>query len=194
MFTKAEINAFYATHIVPYCRDPYLSVIRQVLCLLDAEGACPSVLKNNFSDKSAYRVLQHTTLLEHSLHVAEQMAELVEKRGFYYAVCIIAALGHDLGKLWRYAPGGYSRQPHGETSWILVKRMILDVNQKKKGAGEEVVNNLVILALEAAIRHHHRNCLRGDIWRLLRAADSRAREREYVIKPGMRALQGSDEL
>ncbi len=58
------------------------AVCEQILKLLDREGQCPSVVdlhgdvEGNW-DENTYRLLAQTTLLDHSLNVAEQVVQIL---------------------------------------------------------------------------------------------------------------------
>ena len=78
----------------------------QILKLLDQEGHCPSVVDiqgdvEGSWDENTYQLLAGTTLLDHSLNVAEQVVQLLSEDKACHVIpdTMIAALGHDLGKL-----------------------------------------------------------------------------------------------
>lgn len=84
-------------------------MIDRILELLDVHGDCPSVVNARGEveatlDKNAYDVLAKTTLLQHTLHVAEELLKLIP-RGPMTPKAIITALGHDLGKIPIYREG-----------------------------------------------------------------------------------------
>lgn len=82
------------------------AVCIQLLALLDREGQCPSVVSlprdvEGSWDENTYRILAKTTLLDHSLNVAEQVVRLLSESKAWHVIpdTMIAALAHDLGKL-----------------------------------------------------------------------------------------------
>lgn len=82
------------------------AVCGRILQMLDREGNCPSVVnmagdvEGNW-DENTYRLLARTTLLDHSLNVAEQVMRLLSESESWHVIpdTMVAALGHDLGKL-----------------------------------------------------------------------------------------------
>ncbi len=82
------------------------AVCGQILKLLDREGQCPSVVnihgdvEGNW-DENTYRLLTQTTLLDYSLNVAEQVVQILSDHKAWHVIpdTMVAALGHDLGKL-----------------------------------------------------------------------------------------------
>ena len=82
------------------------AVCIQLVALLDREGDCPSVVNLSGDvegswDENTYRILAKTTLLDHSLNVAEQVVRLLSDSKAWHVIpdTMIAALAHDLGKL-----------------------------------------------------------------------------------------------
>ena len=82
------------------------AVCERILKLLDREGNCPSVVdihgdvEGNW-DENTYRLLAQTTLLDHSLNVAEQVVQILSDNKAWHVIpdTMVAALAHDLGKL-----------------------------------------------------------------------------------------------
>ena len=82
------------------------AVCRQLVQLLDREGDCPSVVDVRGDVEAAweaniYRLLARTTLLDHSLDVADQVVCLLADNQAWHVIpdTLVAALAHDLGKL-----------------------------------------------------------------------------------------------
>lgn len=82
------------------------AVCGQILKLLDQEGHCPSVVNltgdvEGSWDENTFRILARTSLLDHSLNVAGQAVRLLGENESWHVIpdAMIAALGHDLGKL-----------------------------------------------------------------------------------------------
>ncbi len=82
------------------------AICGQILKILDQEGHCPSVVNMHGDvegswDENTYRILAQTTLLDHSLNVAEQVVQLLSDSKAWHVIpdTMIAALAHDLGKL-----------------------------------------------------------------------------------------------
>lgn len=81
-------------------------VCGQILKILDREGHCPSVVNirgdvEGSWDENTYRILSQTTLLDHSINVAEQVVRLLSESQAWHVIpdTMVAALAHDLGKL-----------------------------------------------------------------------------------------------
>ena len=81
-------------------------VCGQILQILDREGHCASVVNlrgdvEGSWDENTYRILSKTTLLDHSINVAEQVVRLLSESKAWHVIpdTMVAALAHDLGKL-----------------------------------------------------------------------------------------------
>lgn len=112
-FKNASVTGFWEKHIST--REAggndhqKKMVVLDILCLLDKEGDCPSVIKwgrhdydNGYIAIGAYDALGKITLTEHSLRVAELVAQELagqESVQHLFFDAMIVALGHDLGKL-----------------------------------------------------------------------------------------------
>jgi len=82
------------------------AVCGQILQILDREGHCPSVVNlrgdvEGSWDENTYRILSKTTLLDHSVNVAEQVVRLLSESKAWHVIpdTMVAALAHDLGKI-----------------------------------------------------------------------------------------------
>jgi hypothetical protein len=82
------------------------TVCAQLLRLLDQQGQCPSVVDIHGDveagwDENTYQLLAKTSLLNHSLNVAEEAVQLLSDSKAWHVIpdTMIAALAHDLGKI-----------------------------------------------------------------------------------------------
>ena len=82
------------------------AICGQILKMLDQQGHCPSVVNIHGDvegawDESTYQILAQTTLLDHSLNVAENVVQLLSEAHAWHVIpdTLIAALAHDLGKV-----------------------------------------------------------------------------------------------
>ncbi|MBI5178199.1 MAG: HD domain-containing protein [Nitrospinae bacterium] len=107
-------------------------VVLELLGILDGEGDCPSVVPMDITadaeaaigrkERSTYDIFAHYTLLEHSLHVAEE-ARRIYGDGPDLAEAFIAALGHDIGKLPRHRDSLYAIGDHPMLSTAVLDAM-----------------------------------------------------------------------
>ena len=95
------------------------AICGQILKILDQEGHCPSVVNMHGDvegswDETTYRILAQTTLLDHSLNVAERVVQLLSDSEAWHVIpdTMIAALAHDLGKLQSMRGHLYSLGEH----------------------------------------------------------------------------------
>ena len=128
------------------------NTIAEILSLLDRQSGDPSVidkyseLKEEGIELTSYDTLSKIALYRHTLNVAEQMM----KRTGPGAICgesIIAALGHDLGKIVGYRINGYktSMHPHLSVGLLNKIKFFKEYPKEKKG-------NVLY-----AIENHHSN-------------------------------------
>ena len=149
-----------------------LTVCIQILALLDREGQCPSVVSlpsdvEGSWDENTYRILSKTTLLDHSLNVAEQVVRLLSESKAWHVIpdTMIAALGHDLGKLEFLRGYLYSLGEHPMTA-------------ERPLAGIPEFNALPKKnEILRAIRLHHK-MPEGLLGKTLKKADQLARQQE----------------
>ncbi len=94
-------------------------VCLHIVHLLDREGSCPSVVNVHGDVEAAlnentYQILAQTTLLDHSLNVAHQVVKLLSDNKAWHVIpdTLVAALGHDLGKLSSQRGSLYSLGEH----------------------------------------------------------------------------------
>lgn len=134
-------------------------------------GDCPSVVNARGEleatlDKNAYDVLAKTTLLQHTLHVAEELLKLIP-RGPMTPKAIITALGHDLGKIPIYREKLYSMGDHP-----LIGITVLD---RIKGFNEISYSKEIV----SAVKEHHRSP-KYLLAEKLKEADQNARRKEMA--------------
>lgn len=148
------------------------AVCIQLLALLDREGQCPSVVSlprdvEGSWDENTYRILAKTTLLDHSLNVAEQVVRLLSENKAWHVIpdTMIAALAHDLGKLESMRGYLYSLGEHPMTA-------------ERPLAGMPEFNALPKKnEILRAIRLHHK-MPDGLLGKTLKKADQLARQQE----------------
>ncbi|HHL33170.1 MAG TPA: metal-dependent phosphohydrolase [Desulfobulbaceae bacterium] len=148
------------------------AVCGRILQLLDREGRCPSVvdLKNDVEgnwDENTFQLLGRTSLLDHSINVAEQVAQLLADADDWHIIpdTMVAALGHDLGKLISMRSYLYSTGEHP----LVAGRPLAGIagfNELRRK--DEILQ---------AIKLHHKKP-QGLIGRTLKAADQKARQKE----------------
>ncbi|TKB08823.1 HD domain-containing protein [Desulforhopalus sp. IMCC35007] len=148
------------------------AVCEQILKLLDKEGNCPSVVnlqgdvEGNW-DENTYRLLAKTTLLDHSLNVAEQVVQILSDNKAWHVIpdTIIAALAHDLGKLQSIRGYLYSLGEHPLAAGRPLAA-IAGFNALPKK--DEILR---------AIKLHHKMA-KGLLGKTLKKADQLARQKE----------------
>lgn len=148
------------------------TVCLQILRLLDQEGECSSVVNvqgdvEGTWDENTYRLLGQTTLLDHSINVAEQVVDLLAAQNAWHVIpdALIAALGHDLGKLESLRGFLYSLGEHPLASGRPLAGMAGFQELPKK---EEILQ---------AIKLHHKRP-NGLLGKTLKRADQLARQKE----------------
>ena len=172
-FRDPDLNAFYIENI----RDKagFSPQVRQVaegiLETLDREGDCPSVVNSHGEieaslETGVYNRLARVTLREHALDTAKAMLRLVDP-GPITPMAIIAALGHDLGKIPAYRQQLYSLGDHPVISVTILDKIPGFSEMPNKG---DVIT---------AIRDHHRKPI--DFFSIkLKEADQEARKKELA--------------
>ena len=95
------------------------AVCLEIVRLLDRDGQCPSVVDVQGDveaawEQNTYQILAKTTLLDHSLNVAHQVVKLLSDNKAWHVIpdTLVAALGHDLGKLSSQRGSLYSLGEH----------------------------------------------------------------------------------
>lgn len=172
-FRNPDLNAFYMknVHDKPGFPPHVRQIIEGLLEILDAEGDCPSVVNSHGEievnlETGVYNRLAKIVLREHALDTAEEMLRLIDP-GPMTPMAIIAALGHDLGKIPAYRQQLYSLGDHP----------IISVTVMDKIPGFAEFPNRGDIAV--AIRDHHRKPL--DFFSIrLKDADQEARKKELA--------------
>ncbi|MEW6289947.1 MAG: HD domain-containing protein [Thermodesulfobacteriota bacterium] len=148
------------------------AVCGQILQMLDQEGNCPSVVSMNGDvegswDENTYQLLARTTLLDHSLNVAEQVVRLLGENESWHVIpdTMIAALGHDLGKLQSLRGHLYSTGEHPLAAGLPLSRLAGFQGLPRK---DEILR---------AINLHHKRP-DGLLGKTLKKADQLARQKE----------------
>jgi hypothetical protein len=144
----------------------------QILKLLDQEGHCPSVVDiqgdvEGSWDENTYQLLAGTTLLDHSLNVAEQVVQLLSDDKACHVIpdTMIAALAHDLGKLESMRGYLYSLGEHP----LAAGRPLAGIPGFKELRRKDEI-------LQAIKLHHKRP--QGLLGKTLKKADQKARQME----------------
>lgn len=147
-------------------------VCGQILNLLDQEGECPSVvnIQNDVEgswDENTFQLLGRTTLLDHSINVAEHVVQLLSDANDWHVIpdTMVAALGHDLGKLESVRGYLYSTGEHAVTAGRPLGG-IAGFNELRRK--DEILQ---------AIKLHHKRP-QGLIGKTLKQADQKARQKE----------------
>lgn len=151
------------------------AVCRHIVQLLDREGSCPSVVNVQGDveaawDENTYRILAQTTLLNHSLNVAEQVVQLLSEDQAWHVIpdTMVAALGHDLGKLSSARGSLYSL---GEHPLAAGKPLVTIPGFNELTRKEEILR---------AIKLHHK-MPEGLLGKTLKKADQLARQKELEM-------------
>lgn len=174
-YQHQEIRDFYLGYIADkhYFLGAQGKIVRELLNILDREGDCPSVV-NTFNDdegklpKDVYDILARTSLLQHTLNVAEKMIGLLGGSGPFISKAVITALAHDLGKIPShrklYATGDHPLVSIGLLNQIEAFNALTDKDK------DEIFK---------AIKDHHRN---SDefLCQKLKEADQAARRKELA--------------
>ncbi len=175
-FKNKKINDFFQTHIdqAPCFRKAPLQeeACYRILLLLEKEGDCPSVVNAADDveaswDSNTYSLLGKTTLLDHTLNVALEAIKLLHTEDADHVIpdTLVAALGHDLGKIPSIRGHLYSMGEHPLAAGRLL-------------AGITVFKQLVrTKEIARAIKLHHKRP-EGLLGQTLKKADQLARQKE----------------
>lgn len=161
-----------------YKRLPvHREVCAHVLTILDQDGDCPSVVnvqtfRNDTEsswDSNTYNLLGMTTLLDHSINVAEHIIELLIDIEAVHVIPdgVIAALAHDLGKTPSLQGQLYSTGDHP----IAAGASLAAINRFQELPDKDREE------ISKAVKHHHKT-LDNLLAQNLRRADQQARQRE----------------
>ncbi len=192
-------------------QQEFSMMYRTILFLLrnlDQNGHCPSVVEKNRNGmfrssepdyqktnkkqndiKSDYELLAlSVNLLQHSIHVAENIIKIMQKQKELYSKvmlpsAVIVALAHDIGKEPElYNSAKYSTMVHPEISAEFVKRFFnSNVFKDISGLYEKKINAIIF-----AIENHHIKTVESKdvdpnaikLFKLLKQADAEARKEE----------------
>jgi hypothetical protein len=172
-FDHPRIQEFYIDHVLSLCGE-HRDVVEELLKMLDSEGDCPSVV-NVMTDievslnSSTYELLGQTTLLDHTLNVAEDGIRLLDKNTqFLLPDIIIATLAHDIGKLPSIKTYLYALGEHPLTAC----KVLIEIESFNRLARKD--------AILKAVTHHHKKP-EEFLGQTLRRADQMAREMEFQL-------------
>jgi len=148
------------------------AVCLEIVRLLDREGQCPSVVDVQGDveaawEQNTYRILAKTTLLDHSLNVAQQVVKLLSDHQAWHVIpdTMVAALGHDLGKLKSARGSLYALGEHPLAAGAIVSAL---PGFKELSRKEDILR---------AIKLHHK-LPEGLLGKTLKKADQQARQQE----------------
>ena len=176
VFTHKRAQQFFDEYVLqgPWFKknSNTTEVVYQILSLLDKEGNCPSVVNASNDveaswDSNTYSLLGKTTLLDHTLNVAIEAVNLLkaDNAGHVIPDTLIAALGHDLGKLPSIKSHLYSLGEHP----LAAGRVLAGIPEFKQLARKEEIDR--------AIKLHHKRP-EGLLGQTLKKADQLARQKE----------------
>lgn len=173
VFQNHDLEEFYKEHVAGNASFPLqaITVIREILEILDEEGSCPSVVNvqgeaESLLEGNAYNVLAAVHLRRHTLNTVREMLRLIEP-GPMTPVAMVAALGHDLGKIPGFRKKLYSLGDHP----------VISVTVLQKISGFSQISNKDDII--KAIRDHHRRPI--DFLSVkLKEADQEARRKELA--------------
>jgi len=172
-FNSWEIQDFYEKSISERIRGQALNVIVKLLQVLDEKGACPSIVQGDHETPEEYSSLGCVTLTEHSLNVARIAFHMLNSGRRIMrnnaADALIAALGHDLGKIPDLARKEI--QGHTFSSMAYLKPLLVSIE-----SGENILEAVRLL-------HVQDKSLKGknksiSILQVLEQADMQARQVE----------------
>jgi hypothetical protein len=178
---SGEICDFYSAFVAPNARvlgELALRAVQEILTILDKEGDCPSVVNREYQEtdplvKNYWTKLTAVTLREHSLNVArESLYRLKQGHSDYQMLLgrtLIAALGHDLGKLPSAQLAAKKRIEYRTGYHPIASYQLLEPLVKNLPYGQDVL---------AAVRQHHMKKVKHPTTRLLKEADTAARGKE----------------
>ena len=193
LFKYSRIEQWFQENIVdqPWFNQAaaHTEICYQLLRMLEEEDPCPSVVNPSNDveaswDTNTYNMLGKTTLLDHTLHVAEQTISLLISSEANHVIpdAMVAALGHDIGKLPTNRTHLYSLGEHPLAAGRVLAEIKLFGNLSRK---EEI---------SKAIKHHHMRP-EGLIGKTLKKADQKSRQMELedaVNGQKQQAEQGED--
>lgn len=170
----------------PYARDfwemrhlyrGYEAIVADILTLLDHEGNIPSIVipKNLKNGNGEYKMAEKVSLLNHSINVARNVmvreGSLTWSKDLFLGLAVVAALGHDLGKIGRYRDYIYCKYDHPNASANVLHFLI---DSRLSATKEKVIIH--------AVRYHHdrKGSLTSQLGEYLPDSDSKARADERM--------------
>ena len=176
VFQDERIEEFFRKHIdqAPWFRQALLQkdVCCRILLMLEKEGDCSSVVNAADDveaswDSNTYTLLGKTSLLDHTLNVARETIKLLLKDDASHVIpdTLIAAMGHDLGKLPSIKGHLYSLGEHP----LAAGRVLAEITSFKQLSRKEEISR--------AIKLHHKRP-EGLLGTTLKKADQLARQKE----------------
>jgi len=154
-------------------------VCSRILSILDQEGGCSSVVNaredvESSWDSDTFKLLGLTTLMDHTLNVAEETIKLLVDQEAWHVIpdALVAALAHDLGKLPSLRTHLYSLGEHP----LAAGSMLASIEKFKELSKKEEISK--------AIKLHHKKA-EGLLGKTLKRADQLARQKELE-----RAIEG----
>lgn len=175
-FSHRELQDFYESTIkgrAIFVNSGAYSIIQEIMRILDTEGDAPSVVNTDEEperhiDKSAYDALARVTLVQHTVNVAREMCSMFKTSPMIMPKAVVAALGHDLGKLPSYRKKLYNMGDHPLMSITILE----SIEGYKSLPFKDEVNK--------AIKDHHRNP-KDMLGEKLKEADQNARRYEMSL-------------
>jgi hypothetical protein len=159
------------------------AVCLEIVCLLDREGLCPSVVDVQGDveaawEQNTYRILAKTTLLDHSLNVAHQVVKQLSDNQAWHVIpdTMVAALGHDLGKLKSARGSLYALGEHPLAAGAIISGI---PGFKELSRKEDILR---------AIKMHHK-MPEGLLGKTLKKADQQARQQELERGVGVEVTE-----
>jgi hypothetical protein len=176
VFRTERIMEFFEKHVVqaPWFSGAALQqeTCCQILLMLEKEGDCSSVVSaaddvEGSWNSNTFTLLGQTSLLDHSLHVAEEAIKLLLDEDASHVIpdTLVAALGHDLGKLPSIKGHLYSIGEHP----LAAGRVLAEIESFRQLARKDEIS--------MAIKLHHKRP-EGLLGKTLKKADQLARQKE----------------
>jgi len=186
-FSNPEMDTFFADWVenCAVVKGNKLAVIEAILSILDREGDCPSVVRKNDTetdakyDQDVFALLATIPLWQHTLAVARAMAKKVTQE-VMLPDALIAALGHDLGKIPAHQEALYRTGDHPLVSLILLHQ----IPEFEAMPNREEISE--------AIRQHHLIKTGSPLAAALKEADRQVRLDEISRLTGAEPPSGSD--
>lgn len=170
-FYNEIIDKFFKEHIEGklFFTGNTRKVLLNLLTLLDTDGNVSSVVSGQQDtegkiSQDIYTKLSNISLIEHTIHVAEEIVQLIPY-GPMIPKGIIAALGHDIGKIPKYRQQYYALGDHPFISVSVLEQL---PDFKSLVYADDVLKS---------VRDHHLKP-KDKLTEYLKEADQRARRRE----------------